>query len=387
MGYRKDQKRMRRTNHRHNGVLLNKFVQDFGGSTPHPLLCIDEATFQIFQDNTIVLCNMRRTPIVDSPSSDGGITSYEVSKIGEHLLPLFSTLDDNNHCDISNIRHDYMFFMCSTSEKCLIDDPNVVYIGDREKSRDYAILLLLLSDVTKFQKDAELPRWDNVEDLKMLQKIKRSTVKNNQASHHYGSTGLCYSFGVRNAYSMDETGKVSLTRYVGDMKETASYFKHFIHYNFHTTFKAFDVLYPGFSYKLNLCVEAMQHVSKNTMLKSFITSDEDLAMSINPFLLTSNINIDCKTKDLHCERDVSYTTIMVPYQNVGNFIIFEFKLNEQISFSLKCPASSCFTYSAYCLYHRQFQTSGGSCINLSSYCNKSFFCNFRKSLERLRSSS
>jgi hypothetical protein len=44
MGYRKHAKKIQRANPRHNGMLLNDFITCRQGVTPHPLICMDEAT-------------------------------------------------------------------------------------------------------------------------------------------------------------------------------------------------------------------------------------------------------------------------------------------------------------------------------------------------------
>jgi len=349
---------------------------------------MDEATYQKYRDNTVLISNMNRSNIDPSKHSDGGTTSFTCFKVGRHLSSLFKSsggvFDECGEMfDVTNIPYGYMFIMCPASEKCLVDDHNIIFVGDGGKSRDYVILLLVISDAGSFLKGDNWPMWDNVEDLKGLKRLKKSTIKTNQPSHHYGSSGLCFSFGVRNGFGMDITNTVSLTTYAGDELEAISYYKHFMVENFSNMFHAFDRVYPGFSYKLHISIESMQYASRDVFLNDYVKCHHKQLESTNPFLLSSNINVDCRTERFHCEKDVTYTSIMVPCQVTGNYIVFEFRLNDEVCIRLKCPPKSCFTYSAYCLSHRQRKTDGQSCLNLSSYCNRSVYCNFRRSWERL----
>ena len=73
-------------------------------------------------------------------------------------------------------------------------------------------------------------------------------------------------------------------------------------------------------------------------------------------------------RDLHYEKDVSYTVIHVPPQiSVEQYIIFQFQINDYAVINLKCEPGCCFEYSAYCLTHRQLSAHGNNCMNISTY--------------------
>jgi len=133
---------------------------------------------------------------------------------------------------------------------------------------------------------------------------------------------------------------------------------------------------------LNVSIESIKNISRNTVLDKYVMYAEDIECNK---ILTASINIDCQTRDLHCEKDVTYTTIVVPFQQDSTcFIVFEFKLFERGSVKVRCLQNSAFSYSAYCLSHRQCSINGENCMNLSSYSNKNTYCHFRKSYQRVK---
>lgn len=370
-------------------TVLNKYANKNLRCTPHPLAVIDEATYQLFKDNTILLSNMQRFNVKTSNLSDGGQTAFSIESWGENIPLTFKEMNGYSFfADTFEIPLGYMFFMCKASEKCLISDPSIVFVGDKRGTEDYVILFLFVSDVQLFSGTDGIPIWKNLDYLKLLKKEKKSTIKGNKGSHHYGSTGKCYSFGVRNSYVTDSVTKVSLTNYAGDGSTAMKEYKKYIWQYYNAVFMAFDSILKGLSCKLNLSVESMQDISKNTVLDKYVINAEKIECDKVTSILTASINVDCKTRDLHCEKDVTYTTIVVPIQeDATSYIVFQFKLCDWVSFNIRCLQNSCFTYSAYCLTHRQLYTNGTNCMNLSSYSNKRIYCNFRRSYIRVNTKS
>jgi hypothetical protein len=64
--------------------------------------------------------------------------------------------------------------------------------------------------------------------------------------------------------------------------------------------------------------------------------------------------------------------------------VFEFQLNPLFSLKIQVLQNCSFTYSAYCLAHRQVYTYGFNCINLSTYSTKRLYNHYRLSLNRLK---
>jgi hypothetical protein len=101
-------------------------------------------------------------------------------------------------------------------------------------------------------------------------------------------------------------------------------------------------------------------------------------------MISGNINITAETKDLHCERDTTYTSIFIPEQKDSlAFVIFDFNISHGKCFRMKFQQNSGFSYSGYCIGHRQFYVQGLNCMNLSTYCERRLCCNYRQSLYRL----
>jgi hypothetical protein len=364
-------------------VLLNKFTINGVQHTPHPLAVVDEAAYQKLKDNTILLCDMKRFNVSTTNHSDGGQTTFSIENWGGNIPGTFKEMNGNSFVvDTLDIPLGFIFFMCRASEKCLVSDPSIVFVGDKNRTEDYVILFLCVSDVIKLPNMEGTPNWKNVEDFKLLKKGKKSTIKGNKGTHHYGSIGKCYSFGMRNSYNSIRKTQVSLTNYAGDGSAEMKEYKRYIWKHFHAVFMSFDRILAGLSCKLNVCAESIQNVSKNTALDKYVINAEDIERGK---ILTASININCQTRDLHCEKDVTYTTIMVPFQeDATSFIVFEFKLFDWGSFKFRCLQNSGFTYSAYCLTHRQCSINGTNCMNLSSYSNKNTFCHFRRTYDRLK---
>jgi len=84
-------------------------------------------------------------------------------------------------------------------------------------------------------------------------------------------------------------------------------------------------------------------------------------------------NINATTRGFHCEKDNIYYHIFIPKQkDTDAHIIFQFRINCETTLHLKVQQHGVFTYSAYCLAHRQLATSfGDNCMNISTYSAKS----------------
>jgi hypothetical protein len=366
--------------------LLSLFANEGFKDTPHPLVLIDEATYQKFKENTILFSDMQRFNVTTSNPCDGGQTTFSIEKYGENVRHIFKEMNDCSFFDgTCEIPFGYIFFMCRASEKCLVSDPSVVFIGDKHREEDYVILLLFVSDIKLYSSMDGTPVWKNLEYLKQLKKGKKSTIKGNKGSHHYGSTGECFSFGARNSFNADSVfPDVTLTNYAGDNSETMIKFQKYVWQQFDAVFMAFDSILTGLSCKLNVGVKSMQVLSRNSDLDKFVRTAEKLEYGKTPLILTASINIDCRTRVLHCEKDITYTTIAVPIQETkSSNIIFEFKVSDGASYQFCCSQKSCFTYSAYCLTHRQLSTNGTKCMNLSSYSNIRTYFNFRTSYRKI----
>ena len=156
---------------------------------------------------------------------------------------------------------------------------------------------------------------------------------------------------------------------------------------FDNCYKSFNKIVSGLSNFINVTCRFMRYESKQTDLKDYVTSmfKDDIKEHSKNFMLSGNININAKTRDLHCEKDTTYTTICVPKQSlIQAYVVFEFKINESMILQLDVKQNSAFTYSAYCLAHRQLYTIGKNCMNISNYSARSVFNHFRKSLDRVK---
>jgi hypothetical protein len=355
--------------------------------TPHPLIVIDESTYQSIKENCIILTNMRREFNNTRNCSDGGITHFSIASSGRNVKKIFHNICDyslrSSVSEIDELNKGQIFILCKSDEKCLVDDPNISFVPIKHTLCIYVVLLFCSSKCLNILSSDNFAVWDNKIDLKFLKRFKKSTVKNS-TQHHYGSSGQCYSFGVRNSFKKSASGNVTVTQYAGDEAVEMKRFESYLWDNFCNVFQSVDTIIPGFSDKLHLSCRSMIQSSKKNELSEYIRKKETVHDQYNNFLLSGNININAKTAHFHCEEDTTYTTIYIPKQLESEaFIIFEFQINLNNTLRIKFKQNSYFIYSAYCLAHRQYTTGGINCMNLSTYSTKRLFCSYRKSLQRL----
>jgi hypothetical protein len=366
---------------------LKRFSSENSVGTPHPMVTISEAQYATMRDNCVILTCMKRECINSKNCCDGGLTRFTLKSWGKNLDHIFSEVNSATTAslsfDLDAIYGGYFIVLCSAEESCLKKDQNISYISVGGKDCDYVILCCAMKMVKEKINTINSYVWDNKTDLKVVKRFKKSTIKNSEG-HHYGSSGQCYSFGIRNSYSRSSSGNVTVTNYAGDMACEMKKYEQYIWKCFSVVFKSFDSLIKGFSDKLNVCCRSMLATSKENELGDIIKKMEEENSEHNNFILTGNINVNAKTKLFHCEKDTTYTTIYVPKQvETSCYIIFEFSINEKLSFQVKFNQESCFSYSAYCFAHRQLDSNGKNCMNVSTYSGKRLYCSYRKSLLRL----
>jgi hypothetical protein len=150
-------------------------------------------------------------------------------------------------------------------------------------------------------------------------------------------------------------------------------------------FNTFDSIIPGISKDIYIMARTLKERSKNSpLLKKFQQYYNNVSTDNCTFSVSGNVNVNAVTKNIHCECDITYTTIHVPSQSEPSLhIIFEFLLNKNLSMKIKAMQHSSFCYSAYCLSHRQICSHGKNCINVSTYSPKSLLCNHKLSLKRV----
>ena len=334
---------------------------------------------------------MRRKNIKKKNVTDGGITCYSIKYIGDNVADLFHAMEIHPYSNLhdinnSNLLGDYLLILCEANEKCLVDDPNITFIPNEVEDDDYVLLMMYVHNTCTSNLLQQLPIWDNVMDLAEVRKSKKSTINSSNYNHHYGSTGECYSFGVRNAFSTSQCTNITITNYAGDDSSTMQKYKKYIWEIFDIVFKSFDQKIPGLSKYLNITCKSMEHQCKGTELSFYMNNHYNKGnMAHSQSMLSGNINVNAMTRDIHCEKDITYTTIHVPHQQENDaYIVFEFQLNPLFSLKIQVLQNCSFTYSAYCLAHRQVYTYGFNCINLSTYSTKRLYNHYRLSLNRLK---
>jgi hypothetical protein len=155
--------------------------------------------------------------------------------------------------------------------------------------------------------------------------------------------------------------------------------KRYLSENLLTVFQTFHRIVPGISSKLQEVGKTVKYLCNNHGMLNVMEKEKHVSA------LTANININAGTRTPHCEKDVSYTIIHVPPQKSSeSFILFQFQINDNIDINLKCVPGTCFTYSAYCLTHRQLSSFGSNCMNISTYIGKRVFDSFKTSFWRKR---
>jgi hypothetical protein len=305
---------------------LNCYIFSKRNISVHPLAAISSDTYNVVKDNCIILENMVRCKVNRRNCTDGGITSFDIQSVGINVNCFITNNKDGNclECiDVDDVLGGFLIVLCSVTESALQNDPNITFIPSDDHSV-YAVLLVLGTDMNQVVDARLIPTWDNRRDFSMLKKFKKSTVKIGRSNHHYGSSGYCYSFGIRNAFSRNSTSNVTITSYAGDEMEPANMFKSFIWQTMDFTFEYLDNIITGLTNNLHIFNKSMQYHAKKTELSSYMKKAIDINSRYN-IMSSGNINIEACTKFFHCERDTTYTTLMVPPQTISNpFIEFDF---------------------------------------------------------------
>lgn len=373
---------------RRNVRRLNKYLEYPNNLAPHPLIVVKRQIFQQIKNHSVILTNMQRRDVNTKNITDGGVTSYSIKYLGDDIAHLFHEMEAYPQTPLHNIKNnhllsDYLVILCEAKEKCLLDDPNITFIPQETEEDDYVLLMMYVSNTPTSNLLPKQPIWENKRHLAQLKRYKKSTIQSNNVNHHYGSSGECYSFGLRNAYSRNPFNSITITNYAGDEIKTMQHYQNYIWEKFELVFQSFDQKISGISKYLNISCKSMKFQCKETQLSSFLGNKRN--MTNKRSMLSGNINVNARTRDIHCEKDITYTTIHVPNQQENDaFIVFEFQLNIFISLKIQVLQNSSFTYSAYCLAHRQIYTNGVNCINLSTYSTKRLYNNYRLSLKRLK---
>lgn len=317
---REKNKRKRKAWYNNRKVIrqMKRFLTVDKKITPHPLIVINNDMYKHIEQNTIILHNMRRDKVDTKNCTDGGITYYDILSCGKNVKELFITNNDNISSHKSQ-ELNYLAVICKASEKTLIEDPNICYTTKDIKPSDYVLLLLFTSDV----EEDHIHMWNNDKDLKCLKRFKKSTVKSME-NHHYGSTGQCFSFGLRNSFKTDEKN-ISITTYAGDNASDMNEYRSYIWRGIASAHKAFDSIIGGISNKLNMTNRSMVYMSYNSQLSDYFANREVK----EDYNLSVSVNINATTSTIHCEKDTTYTTIYVPRQveEIAK-ITFQFQINE-----------------------------------------------------------
>jgi len=365
---------------------------------PHPLLLIGSKTVNNIKENYIFLSNMTRSDVNTKNCSDGGTTTFSITYVGMNVSYLLHQNNkQNNGIDTSAKQLNYVAILAQADDLSLQNDPHIHFISTSTTSDDdtydHVLLLLYVENITdNFENgknqhwEAPSFTWDNVNDFINLRKIKKSTIKSNKPTHHYGSQGYCFSFGLRNDFKKSENNTLSLANYAGDEHESTSKYIHFIAKHMNNSFKAFNSIIPSISSYLNFTSRSLKYEAKyNVISKYLMTFQHNDYKNIMTFITTAHININATTRDLHCEKDTTYTTICVPEQKEEKaHIVFQFQINDENTLQLDVKQHGAFTYSGYCLSHRQLATKGENCMNLSTYSAKAVYSHFRTSLKRIQ---
>ena len=115
-----------------------------------------------------------------------------------------------------------------------------------------------------------------------------------------------------------------------------------------------------------------------------IFSNLSASMTIASFKL-SNSDANSNNNEQQA-RGMSFSTSMLGVATSINYDFVDKQPFKNTSYyRLKqVDKDGAFTYSGYCLAHRQLQTFGENCMNISTYSAKSVFSNFRQSLLRIK---
>jgi hypothetical protein len=94
---------------------------------------------------------------------------------GDNIRRLFySDCEGEEFIDDNTFEEGYLLVVTQVNEYCLQNDQNIFFQSDVLNHTDYVVMLLCISDTTKFVNNDTFRIWGNEKDLKVLRRFKKA---------------------------------------------------------------------------------------------------------------------------------------------------------------------------------------------------------------------
>lgn len=350
----------------------------------HPLYILTKNELKYIQGNTIHLTDFNRY----SESLGNEVvsrTSYKVKSVGANVKGAFTKSSPWNHTNLKTVKKNFIAIVVDINKQ-MVNDTNLIFLGLSSKAPEGAVVLLMIAQCTGTGTDDSL-REMNDELINIFKRNRYSiAAPKKNARNHFGTEGQVFGCGF--------VAKYDVLNYPFSFGEYAS--KRSRGYNsdeglihkcmsklMNDALNQLERVLPLLSKWILLQSETIQ-LYLRSLDKKFQTK---MFKNIKKYI-SSQLNINVRTKYSHTEMDGSFTIIHVPEQDYKkNEFYFKFDINKSKSLNISLRHNVTILYTAYLLTHSQryFGKNYGKekFINVSSYISHRLTRNMKTSIKRL----
>ena len=399
--------------------ILNSQLQNLNNSTPTILFELSSREWSRLKDNSIIVSGSGIVNSSSTSSTRHNNVFYSSIVFGSNIQSdsNVSNLFDYNinlsrrnggnlltrQININAIPNRLLLIVTPRLEIQNINQNNIIVSSSfsttngpcTNPSSGMVVLLLLRSSNIN---NSDMFQW-SIDSFQQLKHVKKNIIKNIDCDNHFGSQGFIASYGNRGAYKM--TSKTSsISQYVSKKTVDPNVLFKSLHFEYHCkihldfAIKSFQKIIPNVKKLICPILNSAHQFQKEVGDINFRE-----VQSSNLGLWQSSICVNAMTRIFHTEKDVTYTIISVPKQNLvcsdmkRKSTFFLFRLNNSNCLSIKMNPGISFLFSGTMLTHRQccvdgyrendIPTHGNIFFNIASYGNEKLFCHLRKSFERI----
>ena len=367
---------------RKNELLANLIKGQRCGN--HPLYVLTKEELNFIQGNTIHLTDFNRyserlgNKVVSR-------TSYNVKHVGANVKGAFTKSSPWNHTNLSKVKKNFIAIVVDINEQ-MVKDKNLLFIGLSSEVTEGAVVLLMLAQCGRTLTNDSQELTDD-ELIKLFKRNRKSiAIPKKNTRNHFGTEGQVFGCGF--------VAKYDFTNYPFSFGKYAT--KKIKGYDFDEVLIQ-KTMSKFMSDALNQLERILPHLPKWILLQpetiqSYLRSLDKkfktkLFNKMNKYI-SSQLNVNVRTKYSHTEMDGSFTIIHVPVQDYKkNEFYFKFDINKSKSLNISLRHNVTILYTAYLLTHSQ-RCSGTNYgrekfINVSSYLSHRLIRNIKTSIKRL----
>ena len=369
-----------------NNIKVNLFENYFSRTSviPHCLIELTRQELGQYESNIIHLSGLNSSPEM----------SYDNMTFGNNIHWKNIYEDDNSVCykyiNLEKMAGNYCLITTDKKECCKYDK-NTIFIGSNDlyggvcSPSDVVVLGLLTLDRNCSSLDRKV--WSEY-DHYLLSKCKPNILTT--SNNHHNSNGYYYGFGNRGNYRTIDNS--SVTTYVNKsskslekqslINQQANELEKLIGAEVMNGIQSLKKRFPLITNFISPILQSTETIKQHN---NEILSLHDTVTS-HCGCWHSTCCVNAETQVCHTEKDVTYSIITVPCQEVNdsryNFLL---RINPQCNLVTNLRQGTNLFYSAYYLGHWQRSMNMGgnhTFVNICSYGSRRLFSHLRCTLQR-----